>query len=503
MMARSVSHRMIGMLSSLFLLFTVSDMIAQTRSQMQVLLDDDRRSAHLSIAMEGGVVYGSLSELADLVGIRNIYNPQNKKWVLRAGSSAITVTQWNPFIVIDDHTYQMALPPIHVDNNTFVPLAIFLEIVAPYMPAIIALDPQQRTLKIRKYQFNITAVEIEDRSNGTLIRIITTKQFSESDIAVSITRDWLNVTLNGGSLDSTFIASDRKQGIVNQIVPFLFESSAQLSFLLDKEVIDKKIDINPKEVIITLWNRADVDIAALSAVDNRKRWLIDRVILDPGHGGKDPGAIGKNGTKEKEINLDIARRLKALIEKKLNIDVLMTREGDELPGLKERTRFANTNDGKLFISIHCNANASKSVRGFSTYILGPARTEQALQVAEKENSVIEFEDSQEEYKDFQNAAHILNAIHQSTNLKESEDLARMVNESMKKWTKIPQWGNGVYQAGFYVLIGAAMPRIFVETAFISNAYEERLLRTRSFRQKIAEALCESIEKFKEKYEKGV
>jgi N-acetylmuramoyl-L-alanine amidase len=137
----------------------------------------------------------------------------------------------------------------------------------------------------------------------------------------------------------------------------------------------------------------------------------------------------------------------------------------------------------------------------STYLLGNKKTEQALAVAEKENSVIELEESQEAYRELQNAAHILNAIAQSSYLKESEDLAQMVNSEIHVRTQIPD--QGVYQAGLFVLMGAAMPRILVETAFLSNTYDERLLKTRSFRQKVAEALSNSILQFKKKYEQGL
>ena len=157
----------------------------------------------------------------------------------------------------------------------------------------------------------------------------------------------------------------------------------------------------------------------------------------------------------------------------------------------------------MFVSIHANANTKSNVRGYSTYILGPARSQEALELAEKENSVINLEDEPAAYDEYKNAAHILNAINQSTNLKESQDLAAMVNESMAKYMQIPQSGKGLYQGNFYVLVGAAMPRILVETAYISNKYEEKLLRTNSFQQKVAQAIFESIKQFKTKYEKGI
>jgi len=486
----------------LVLSFGIRDLNSQRNVRISVVFESERRMGSLSAVRKEGVVYGSLEEFADLLGVRNFYNPQNKKMVLRVGSRAVKVTALNPFIVVDETVYQLALPTLDVEGKMYVPLALFLEIVGGLFPAEFDFQQESEILRLRRFLYNITGVEVEEKLNGMLIRFITTEDFKVSDVATSYNHGWLNVTLYGGTLDSTRIVSEQRMGIVKRIVPFQFEKSAQVSFQLDRDVSDQKVYVDKGEVLVSLRSSKVSDASlANSPGEDRKRWLIDRIVIDPGHGGKHPGAVGKAGLKEKVVTLDIARRLKELLKKELGVDVLLTREEDQFVGLKERTQFANSNGGKLFISIHADANKNRSIRGFSTYVLGVAKTQQALEVAQRENSVIELEESVDAYEEFQDAAYILNAIAQSSYLKESQDLAQMVNTSLKRRTKIPD--SGVHQAGFYVLIGAAMPSILVETGFLSNAYEERLLRTRSFRQKIAEALCESIRRFKEKYEMGI
>jgi N-acetylmuramoyl-L-alanine amidase len=242
--------------------------------------------------------------------------------------------------------------------------------------------------------------------------------------------------------------------------------------------------------------RSDENLA-----EKKRRWRIDRVVIDPGHGGKDPGAIGPGGLQEKTVTLDIAQRLKNLIESKLKIDALLTRDSDSFVAVKERSRFANQNDGKLFISIHINANRNKKARGFSTWLLGMAKTEQALATAELENSVIEFEDSKAPYASMKDAAHILNAIAHNSYQKESEDLARLISDGMEKQTFITNLG--VYQANFYVLVGSAMPVLLVEAGFISNPSEEKMLRASWYRDKIASILFDCISRFKTKYDQGI
>lgn len=498
------SIRRVIVIGMLALILPLGFLYAQRRDRMRILFENEGREVIVSTVWKDDVQYASLEEFSDAFRLRHFYNPQNEKVVLRAGARSITATAMNPFLMVDGTAYQMALPAIDVNGDMYIPLRLFLDCVGAFFPGEFEFDRDGRVLRVIRFRVNITGVEVEEKLNGSLIRFITTKNFQTSDIATSVNREWLNVTIYGGLLDSVQIASDQRVGKVVRIVPFQFEKSAQISFQIDGQVADKNVYIDEGEVVVSI--RSPETLSTLPAVDfpsNRRRWLIDKIIIDPGHGGKDPGAVGDSGLLEKEINLDIAQRLKTLLEKRLNVEVLLTRNDDRQIRLKERTQFANTNDGKLFISIHANWNNSRRVRGYSTYVLGTEKNAQALAVAEKENSVIELEESAEAYREYQDAAHIINAIAQSSYLKESQDLAGIVNEELNKATKLPQFGNGIYQAPFYVLIGAAMPRILIETAFLSNKYEERQLRTRSFRQKVAEAICESIERFKEKYEEGI
>jgi len=451
-----------------------------------------------------------LDKFAELLNLRSFYSPENKKIVLRTGSRSIKVTAMNPFILIDDVPYQMALSSSFVQGKIFVPLKLFLEIVGELIPAEIEYQRDWDRLRIYRSHYNITGIEVEKLGNGSFIRIVTSRRFEASHVTTSVKGNWLQVSIIGGSLDSTYIASDKPAGIVLRTVPYQFESSAQISFQLNRRLVDRRVTTGDKEIRIDIWSTTDIGEAIGEPVPvDRKKWLIDKIVIDPGHGGRFPGAVGSSGVKEKDINLDIAKRLKKLLESKLDVKVLMTREKDRYlnktlrTDLEKRRQFANSNDGKLFISIHCNASRNKKLRGFSTYFFGEADTEEALEVARRENSVVDMDDPSNGSTDFENMQHIFDSIYQSVYLRESNDLAEMVNKSLKKYTKLRQSGNGVYQAPFLVLLGTAMPSILVETAFLSNKYEERMLRTKDFRQKVARAIFESVKQFKEKYEKDI
>ena len=235
----------------------------------------------------------------------------------------------------------------------------------------------------------------------------------------------------------------------------------------------------------------------------RDKWKLDVIVLDAGHGGYDPGTIGVTGVKEKTVALGIVLKLGALITANLTgVDVVYTRKDDRFIELDRRGKIANEAGGKLFISVHCNSLPRKpsKTRGFEVYLLRPGRTEEAIAIAERENSVIEMEQGYEEkYQQLTEENFILVAMAQSAHVKASEVFADLVQKEIESHTGIPN--RGVKQAGFYVLVGAAMPNVLVESAYLSNREDERLLRSDAGQGKIAEALYRAVRQYKEEYEK--
>ncbi len=237
--------------------------------------------------------------------------------------------------------------------------------------------------------------------------------------------------------------------------------------------------------------------------DERDKWKLDVIVLDAGHGGYDPGTIGVTGVKEKTVALGIVLKLGALIKKNLKgVEVVYTRKDDRFVELDRRGTIANEAGGKLFISVHCNSLPHKpsKTRGFEVYLLRPGRTEEAIAIAERENSVIEMEPGYEEkYQQLTEENFILVTMAQSAHVKASEVFADLAQKEIESRTGIPN--RGVKQAGFYVLVGAAMPNVLVESAYLSNRDDERFLKSDSGQMKIADALFRAIKKYKEEYEK--
>ncbi|MBR5323696.1 MAG: N-acetylmuramoyl-L-alanine amidase [Muribaculaceae bacterium] len=222
------------------------------------------------------------------------------------------------------------------------------------------------------------------------------------------------------------------------------------------------------------------------------------VVLDAGHGGKDPGAIGKK-IKEKDINLEIVLKLGDLIKKNHpDVKVVYTRSNDIFVELSERAKIANKNKADLFISVHTNAAQSKTAKGTETYALGLAKTEENLEVAKRENSVILLEDDYStKYEGFDPTSaesYIMFDFMQSMYLEQSINLASSVQEQFR--TKAKRSDRGVRQGAFWVLRATSMPSILIEVGYISNAEEENYLALSSSRQKLAESIYDAFSHYK-------
>jgi len=274
----------------------------------------------------------------------------------------------------------------------------------------------------------------------------------------------------------------------------------------DKETVRVVIDLSAKAgykiLPLTSPDRLVIDILRDSAPPvNESEQKIEKesnndiitarqtIVIDPGHGGKDPGAIGKSGLREKDIVLDVGLRLRKLIKERLGANVIMTRETDVFIPLEERTAIANTKGADLFVSVHANASRRTGAKGVETYLLGRATDRDAMATAERENSASE--------KSLNTLELILTDLMNTAKKEESLRLAYYVQENMighlEKRYKVTDLG--VKQAPFYVLVNARMPSILAEISFISNPEEERLLSEEGHRQEIAEAILAGIRKY--------
>lgn len=351
--------------------------------------------------------------------------------------------------------------------------------------------------------FNISNITLAEKKNGTCITLNTLRKFSTGEVSSSkISNGSFYLTIYKGSFDTAFTDSITLAGVVKKLSISKLEQSLQLNFELKREVLSRSIIIQKDKIILNLITEKASEVpdeALMQRLEKDKnRWKIDNIIIDPGHGGKDPGAIGKSGAYEKDIVLKIASYLNAMLIEDGRFKTVMTRDDDRFIPLKERTKIANFQNGKLFISIHCNANKKRQLSGFETYFLKPARTESAMEVAALENSVIKFEAEKENYKELTDRDYIVLSMMQANFAKESELWASRIQNQIAQFSEYAD--RNVDQAGFYVLVGASMPAVLVETGFISNPAEEKSLKSAKYQKQLAKAIYNSILELKEKIE---
>jgi N-acetylmuramoyl-L-alanine amidase len=246
------------------------------------------------------------------------------------------------------------------------------------------------------------------------------------------------------------------------------------------------VDVYSKERNVTPGN------SNKSPVNIKKRFQkVRTVVIDAGHGGKDPGAIGPKGLKEKDVTLQVSKKLGKLLEKKHKLKVVYTRDKDKFVSLNQRTHIANSKKADLFISVHVNASRKRSVKGIETYFLNWTNDREAMRVAARENKI-----SIKKMKKVQDSTQfILQDLARKNKNEESMRFAHSVQNSMvstmkKDYSRIDNLG--VKYALFYVLVGAEMPSILVEVSFISNRIEEKRLSTEAYKNKLAEAIAKGV-----------
>jgi len=224
---------------------------------------------------------------------------------------------------------------------------------------------------------------------------------------------------------------------------------------------------------------------------------IRRVVIDPGHGGSDPGCIGKRGLQEKKVVLDVSLRLKKLLSSKKDLEVILTRETDIFLPLEDRTVISNQKQADIFISIHANANPDKKRSGVETFYLNFSQDPSVNEIAARENAT--------STKNIGEMMEIINKIVQNSKIVESKELAKKIQKNLvtclsKKFTSIKD--RGVKGGPFWVLIGGEMPSVLVEISYLSNIQDESRLKNPRYLQQIAQGIYEGIKEYIHSLGKG-
>jgi len=455
---------------------------------------------------DGGTEYISLSELADILGGSLGWETIGHEVRFKDISYRFDFLIESPFFKLSDSVYNMTYPARFKEGQLYVPAETFLPFLDRVNDRKITWDARSRFVRVDAEYFNVTDISFSPKANGLLIEIHLTTALPYE---VFMTEgNWVNVSIRDGLLNRSRLLSRIDKRYMYRLEAHQVESTGQVSIRLKRNVEkwhDKLVQ-DPPRIQISI---ADVDFQLDTADTNPVLGpddKIDVIVIDPGHGGRDYGAIGPRGTREKDVALRIARELAGLIRKDKEFKVIMTRDRDRTVSLQDRADVANRAGTDLFISIHANASPNQQVRGWNVFFLAPARNDSARAVEQLENSYFlrelsAFEahtEGQSASDGFDPVISILNEMIMTEFQVESHDFAMMVNREFRRFSSTP--ARGIDQAGFFVLNKVFAPSVLVESAFISNKTDEQLLRDKKYQRNIATGLYDAIKRFKAKYE---
>ena len=507
-------------------LFTFANSFAQQIENVFIVEDGQTKS--VSAWMREGIIYVSISELAEAFSINYFVSKTTGKVELKSNYFLLKSTPRNPFIIVTPRSsgtpkvYQLPKSTYIRNNKTFIPLPFLLAPLEIIVERELKFEKPNRlnvgkqittTVEDREWMYDnpdlpptmgydITGLSITEKVNGTLIRIHS-KSIIPSYYS-SFKDDELTIIFRKVNADVQKTCREGINNLIQQIETRNVGADVEFKLKVGSEYSTNEVMnvAGSNDIIITIHNK--VFSKSDQTKKNMDKWNFDAVVIDAGHGGKDPGAIGIDNLKEKDVTLAVALKLGELIKKEMSdVKVVYTRKDDTFIDLYKRGKIANENEGKLFVSIHCNSTKKKpsDASGAEVYLLRPGRTQEAIEIAETENSVIKYEDNPEKYEKLTDENFILVSMAHSAYMKYSEKFAELLHKEFDVNLKLKS--RGVKQAGFYVLVGASMPSVLIETGFISNKNDAKFLKSASGQNQVAESIFSSIKTYRKYYEEAM
>lgn len=446
-----------------------------------------------------GIYYIESSSLARFLGGQETIDFFRKTGEIDFDTYDIEYSLFSRFIRSGESVFNIYKPVRFQDGSFLLPIRYLVDVLNQVSPIDLRWDG--KVLTVSPLTHNITGINAFQKINGVLIEIYL-KEELRFDV-VKTDDSWIYVTISEGKVDSEALEQRIPVDAVYTVKTYQFDRSAQVSIRMRPKdfTFTSKLRTDPLRIQILVRGEGFIDSSMVSADDiddDFSNNTIDVIVIDPGHGGEDYGAVGPSNVREKDIVLKIAKHLYSYLKEDERFKPIMTRQDDIFVPLSKRTALANSVGGDMFISIHANASRNKKARGLISFFLADAKTDQARAAATLENSSIRFENIEDQKQYLTDLDFTLRDMIQTEFQRESADLADIIQRKISGSAKVRS--RGVDQAGFFVLDKAYMPAVLIETAFISNEDDEELLTKDDFHKKTAKAIYESIVAFKEKYE---
>jgi len=465
------------------------------------LLVSPAGSSPLRTLDNGGITYFCLADLAPILKGSIAADEPGAIFTYRQGERVIHFSIEAPLATVDETVVDLLAPPVVADGGPYLPLEFVLKHLLD--PAGFAADwsRSERTLRIRPAGGSDVSVAVSVVHSGEATKCVFT---FDSAVKYQLEKkiDGAVLQINARGIAPPFAEQDFSDPIVSR-VSFRGHSAA-LAYKRGSFATEVYSLSNPFRIVVEVQPVAreigGIRIGKTPAPVTPpplQKTRMTTIVLDPGHGGVEVGALGKGGSQEKDLTLELAKSLKGVLETSYGYKVLLTRDRDLQVPLEDRPAYANHNQADLFLSIHLNASPAKKPRGSETYYLSLSATDEAAKkLADSENRTDGGGGPKPTGR--QDLDFLLWDLVQNEHVKESALLAEDIQNQLN--TLLGLSNRGIKQAPFRVLVGAAMPAVLIEVAFITNPEEEKSLLSAEFRHRVADAIATGVETYRSRYE---
>jgi N-acetylmuramoyl-L-alanine amidase len=439
--------------------------------------------------LQSGQAYVSAAEVTQ--GLGGTLEADSNGFKVSIGGVVAAFGPDSRYGVIRDDLIEMPVPPITIEGNAFGPWQFFQGVLAKSSQSVI-WDAATRSLTVRPQQRDTVGVQVSLANVQGISKIVLTLSASaeygvlkEPGAFVVRFRTPVRAPFGEQAYEDPYVAK------------LTFAGSDLRIHLTNPDVVGDAYQLeNPPRIVLDLrqGTAASATAPVVTPTPSRPRDTpgIHTIVIDPGHGGKEVGAVGPGGVFEKDLTLQLCQKLASALSNKTGARVVLTREDDSIVSLDQRTAIANQYNADLFLSVHLNAAVVPNAKGSETYYLSlEASDELARKAAETENAAGAADPASD-------LKLILWDLAQQTYIGESSRFAQAIQEEMSSATGAAS--RGVKQAPFKVLVGATMPAALVEVGFISNPEEEARLQTGEFQAQIVEAIANAVARYKTDYE---
>jgi N-acetylmuramoyl-L-alanine amidase len=475
-------------LGFLLVLAVASIVLAQTSGQ--ATLRTPAGDQPFTYVQQSGQIYVNATEVMTALG--GTLTPDANGFKVTAGGVTAAFGADSRYGVVRDDLIEMPVPPIAIEGKPYVPWQFFQGFLAKATAQDVSWDAATHALIVRPLTRDAVGVQVSVANVQGISKIVLTLSAPSEYSIVKEPQAYL--VRFRAAVRAPFGEQAYEDPHIARVA---FTGSDLRIFLTAPEVVGDAYQLeNPPRIVLDFRKGAAPapgTPTAQPAARPQDAPGIRTIVIDPGHGGREVGAVGPGGLMEKDITLAIARKLQTSLAGKLNARVVLTREDDSVVSLDQRTALANQYKADLFISVHLNAAVVKDAKGSETYFLSlEASDELAKKAAESENAQASVPNPNADLN-----LILWDLAHQAY-VDESSRLAQAIQEEMNAATGVAN--RGVKQAPFKVLVGATMPAALVEVGFISNPDEEARLKSEEFQNLMVQTLTKAVERYKTDYE---